>query len=103
MPTAVIPWHVSASASHWVWVVELQDRDLAAEGRRCVLGEVVIDATSDDQWPNPLFANLPGLLIRWPSLGDATEEAETEPLAQPYLTGCALHDPQVVVEDAPSG
>jgi hypothetical protein len=90
VPRDVFTWHVNMSSSHWLWVVELQDRALAAKGRRCVLGEVAIDATSDDQWPNPLFANLPGLLVRWPRLGDETDEA-TSSQTEPYLTGCALH------------
>jgi hypothetical protein len=97
----VVAWHAGISASHWVWVTELQDTDAAAEGRECVLGEIVTDATSDSQRPNQLFGNVPGWLMRWPGLGASTTSL---PCAQtaPYLTGCALHDPFEAPEDHPA-
>lgn len=88
----VVAWHAGISASHWVWVTELQDPDAARLGRRCVLGEIVIDATSDSQRPNQLFANLPGWRLRWMTLGSFTTALPSQGAAL-YDTGCALHDP----------
>jgi hypothetical protein len=92
VPPEVVAHHARISCSHWVWIVELQDRSLAAKGRRCVLGEVVIDATSDGLKPNFLFANLPGRVMRWEALGGPTLSADV-PKGEPYETGCALHAP----------
>jgi hypothetical protein len=93
LPEDVVVWHTGISTSHWLWIVELQDRDAAAEGPRCVVGEVAIDATSDDHWINPLFGNLPALSVHWPSLGDDIEIADSTQDETPYLSGCALHVP----------
>jgi hypothetical protein len=90
LPEDVRAWHANQSASHWVWVVELQDVAAATKGPVCALGEIAIDATSDDQWANPLFANLPGRTIQWPELGTNTREAESSQDSL-YRTGCALH------------
>jgi Papain-like cysteine protease AvrRpt2 len=89
----VVTWHTGIFTSHWMWVVEIQDRDAAEAGRRCVLGELAIDATSDENWVNFLFGNLPGLTMAWPSLGDDIEIADSGQEETPYLTGCALHVP----------
>ena len=86
----VAAWHARVSSSHWVWVVELQDRTAAAEGPDCVVGEVVIDATSDDIKPNFLCANLPGKMMRWQALGAPTLSAESNQ-KDLYRSGCALH------------
>jgi hypothetical protein len=91
IPDDVVTWHVNESASRWLWIVELQDCAAAAEGPECVIGEIAIDATSDDQWPNPLFGNLPGVVMRWPGIGDDIEWGESTQDGRPYLTGCALH------------
>ncbi len=88
----VVAWHAGISASHWIWVTELQDRAAAERGPTCVLGEVVIDATSDSRRPNQLFGNIPGRRLLWPGLGSPTTAARSNP-AEPYLSGCALHDP----------
>lgn len=86
----VIQWHSRCNASHWVWVIELQDRKAAALGNRCVIGEIVIDATSDDRAPNFFSANLPGYLKRWNELGGETQ-TETSSHRDLYQSGCALH------------
>jgi hypothetical protein len=91
LPQDVVIWHTGIYSSHWLWVIELQDRRAADIGPRCVLGEITIDATSDENWVNFLFGNLPGLTMHWPSLGDDIEIADSEQDATPYLTGCALH------------
>jgi hypothetical protein len=88
----VFRWHALVGASHWVWVVELQDTAAAARGPDCVLGEVMVDATSDDLEPNYLSANLPGYKMRWAALGAPTETQEAEQ-RELYRTGCALHVP----------
>jgi hypothetical protein len=87
----VVAWHVRLSASHWVWVTEVQDVAAAARGRRCVLGEIVIDATSDSRHSNQLFANIPGWRLRWAALGAPTTALQSEQKDM-YLSGCALHD-----------
>lgn len=89
----VVVWHTGISTSHWLWVIELQDREAARRGAVCVLGEIVFDATSDDQWVNALFGNLPGLTMHWPSLGDHIVMATSGQGTAPYLTGCPLHVP----------
>jgi hypothetical protein len=88
----VVAWHAGISASHWVWVTELQDANAAQQGPECVLGEIVIDATSDSHRPNQLFANLPGWRMRWPALGSSTT-ALPSTQTEFYASGCALHDP----------
>jgi hypothetical protein len=87
----VVQWHTGIAASHWLWVVELQNREAAMASPACVLGEVAIDATSDDNWVNPLFGNLPGVTFEWPSLGEEIEWEESAQDGTPYRTGCALH------------
>jgi hypothetical protein len=87
----VIDWHTGMPVSHWLWIVELQERKAAKRSRACVLGEIAIDATSDEQWVNPLFGNLPGATFCWPDLGQEIEVAVSEQDSKPYQTGCALH------------
>lgn len=87
----VVDWHTGIAASHWLWIVELQDREAARRSRECVLGEIAIDATSDEQWVNPLFGNLPGVIICWPDLGEQIDVAPSDQDTTPYPTGCALH------------
>lgn len=81
----------NVSMSHWVWVSELQDAHAAAHGPECVIGEIVIDATSDDRSPHQLCGNLPGVAMRWPA---PRADAFRTPVAQPglYTSGSALHD-----------
>ncbi|MCW3033115.1 MAG: hypothetical protein JWM60_1460 [Solirubrobacterales bacterium] len=75
----------------WVWVIELQDPNLATHSRSCVLGEIAIDATCDDTDPNPLFGYIGGYGLRW-------EDGRTLPLqtelgdSTPHYSGTALHD-----------
>lgn len=90
LPADVVAFHGRASLSHWVWIVELQDRKAANRGRDCVIGEIVIDATSDDLHPNFLIANLPGRLMRWMSLGAPTQST-TSNQSKLYTTGSAIH------------
>lgn len=53
--------HRSIPASGWVWVVEM--RDDADNGR--LLGEIVVDATSFQRRPQPLFGNVDGVALWW--------------------------------------
>lgn len=87
----VARWHLGFSTSHWLWVVELQLQEAAVNGPACVLGEIVLDATSDDEWVNALFGNLPGLTMHWPALGEHTEILASGQGRKPYLSGSALH------------
>lgn len=50
-----------ARMSRYVWVVEAIDRELRALGNKCVLGEVVIDATSSETQPNVTIMHAPGV------------------------------------------
>jgi hypothetical protein len=89
LPTDVIRWHVNVSTSNWIWIVELQDLPAANRGRKCVIGEVAIDATSDKLWPNPLFANLPGTGLRW--LTSERQLRQETSQSDLYDSGAALH------------
>lgn len=91
LPERVASWHAQISMSHWVWVVELQDRQAAVKGKDCVIGEIVIDATSDRLHPNYLTANLPGWVMRWAHLGAETEALKVDAVSDLYETGTALH------------
>jgi hypothetical protein len=46
----------------YVWVVEAVSRSLRNQGKRAVLGEVIFDATSDEERPTVLAVRLPGVL-----------------------------------------
>jgi len=76
--------------SNWVWVVELQDPALAGS-RRCVLGEIVIDATCDQTDANPLFGYVLGDSYVW---DDGRELPVRNPGddSTPYFSGTAIHD-----------
>jgi hypothetical protein len=89
VPAEVVRRHSLFPLSNWVWVTELQDRAAADVGRQCVLGEVVIDATSDRYDPNFLVGNMPGFWLGW-----RTTVPEWHPVSDtsiPYETGAALH------------
>lgn len=59
----VVLHHQLTPASGWVWITEFQRR--TASGKRCVIAEVAVDATSHPGDPRPLFANLPCRLVSW--------------------------------------
>jgi hypothetical protein len=88
VPNELAVRHRLFPLSNWVWVTELQDRAAAEQGRQCVIGEVVIDATSDRYDPNFLVGNLPGFWLGW-----RTEVPESHQVPDPglYETGAALH------------
>jgi hypothetical protein len=91
VPSKAVDLHVNVPTSNWVWVVELQDPKLARSTLDCVLGELVVDATSDRRDPNFLFGNLAGSSYVWEadSAGPVREKVD---YAGPYRSGCALHD-----------
>lgn len=89
LPPEVVRRHSIFGLSNWVWVTELQDRAAAASGRACVVGEVVIDATSDHYDPNFLLANLPGYWLGWRAT--VPEWHAVSAAAGLYETGAALH------------
>jgi len=70
-------------------VTELQDRVAAKTDRRCVVGEIVIDATSDHYDPNFLVGNLPGYWLGWRAT--APEWHGVSDSTELYETGAALH------------
>jgi hypothetical protein len=90
VPPDVALAHQLVGTSKWIWVVELQDDTLAASSRRCVLGEIIIDATSDEHDPNLLFGNLLGRRYTWTEAGQLFG-ADASP-GEPYTTGTAIHD-----------
>jgi hypothetical protein len=60
LPAEVIEEYRLARFSRYVWVVEIFDRDLAKESAKCVVGEVIYDATSSDHDPLALAIHVPG-------------------------------------------
>jgi hypothetical protein len=70
IPAAIVNHHIYAPKSGWLWVSEFQDRMRSADER--VLGEIAIDATSQQLNPTPLFANIDGWAYLW-------EENQEEP------------------------
>lgn len=91
VPEKAAAIHRNIPTSNWIWVVELQDQELARQTLRCVIGEMAIDATSDRRDPNPLFANLEGRSYVWESGSRKPREKEID-YTVPYASGCALHD-----------
>ena len=83
-------WLSMSGASRWVWVVEMQDRRAAAKGDDCVIGEMVVDATTDERHAHVLFGLMPGAAYRWsePKRGSEARRAVTQ--VKPYATGCAI-------------
>lgn len=92
MPDPIRELFRDQGGSRWVWVTEFQDRSLAETDAICVLGEVVMDATSAGADPNRLFACLPGLVYLWDDDGLLAIDAEDY---EPYISGSAVHDAPV--------
>jgi hypothetical protein len=101
VPPEAVDRHRYTPTSNWAWVVELQDPRISDDTRECVVGEVVIDATSDRLDPNPLFGNLAGYAYAW---GDADELIKQSiSYTGPYTTDCALHDaPRAPLQPQPA-
>lgn len=92
LPADVAWWHRYTGASNWIWVVEAQDEQAAANGRDCVVGEIAIDATSDPLTPYTLFGNLPDIRMRWNDLNGPMSQADSsQGLDLRYATGSAIH------------
>lgn len=89
VPVAIASHHRAVATSNWIWVVELQERDAANRGRNCVRGEVVVDATSDPDDPNFLFAHFADRSVRWGRSGAVRTDGGTGISA--VLSGTALH------------
>lgn len=51
-----------ARLPRFIWVVEAVDRQEREGNRACVLGEIILDATSDDREPQILATRIPGVL-----------------------------------------
>lgn len=87
----VRPLFSRRGTSQWVWVVEAQDRDAAKLGRECVLGEIVLDATSSD-FDAPLCMYVPGAVVTWPDLSGQTSTFRTTQSDSDYVrSGTAIH------------
>ncbi len=91
LPQRTVQGHLQVSCPRWIWIVEMQDEELAEAGAPCTLGEVAIDATSAKGDPQFLFANVPGLRATWgPQQFGPHVIAEEHPFA-PYDSGTALN------------
>jgi hypothetical protein len=92
LPGRAAEAHAQVASARWIWVLEIQDASLASETPHCVLGELALDATSDEADLIYLFANLPGLRAVWPR-GQTTPDVDLEPpeTFSPYETGTALN------------
>lgn len=84
------------NTSQWIWVVELQDRSAAKASETCVVAEVALDATSDPEHQDFLFAVLPGAFLRWPQLGGNPSRLDTTLSHEPYKSGTAIHCPPIM-------
>ena len=83
-------WLNLTSGSHWVWIVELQDGRAAEKGRECVIGEMLVDATTDERNAHVLMGVMPGHVYRWrePKRGESSGPCGQTAL---FETGCAIH------------
>ncbi len=84
-------WLSMSSASRWIWVVELRDRRAAAKGEDCVLGEMVVDATTDERHAHVLFGLMPGAAYRWSEPKRGSEARQSISQVTAYSTGCAIN------------
>jgi hypothetical protein len=90
LPLSTVRAHLQVPCPRWIWVVEVQDAGLARASEPCVLGEIAIDATSDGDHPQLLFANLPGLRASWKVHDVFPEVLAVRGRFVPYLSGTAL-------------
>lgn len=91
LPGRTAAAHAAVGTARWIWVLELQDAELARQSPNCVLGEIAVDATSDPSDLVYLFANLPGLRAAWRH-GEINPAVVAEPGPfEPYETGTALN------------
>lgn len=63
LPEAVVRMFRFADLSHWVWVVELHDRNLRGAQSPCVRAEIVFDSTSHDDDPSAHLAITPSTAL----------------------------------------
>jgi hypothetical protein len=68
-----------ARLPHWVWVVELHDRDSRRRGKKSVLAEFVFDSTSSDDRPGLDLLSLPGATMSYPPDGGKGDLETTVP------------------------
>jgi hypothetical protein len=92
VPPEIAASHRFVGTSNWIWITELQDPAVASRSRRCVIGEIAVDATSNQEDPNLIFGNLPGVKYIWPDEGSVAVVDETAPTYDAYETGTAIHD-----------
>lgn len=64
----VLPDHIAFRRAHtvmprWIWVAELQDATAARNGSESVLGEIIVDATSDALSPVIIDANISSYMV----------------------------------------
>jgi hypothetical protein len=85
----VIEHYRTLRMPRYIWVVEAIDRAARRRpDRRCVLGEIVIDSTSDDRDPAVLAVRLPGMLAM-PKPGNL--EWKTDATAEQVISGAPHH------------
>lgn len=91
LPDEVARIHIGVSTPRWIWVVELQDSEAATTGRKCVIGEVALDATCDPATAGALFGNVPGRWFSLPALGERLGFLDLNNGTALYDSGTALH------------
>lgn len=91
-------WLSMSGGSRWIWVVELQDRRAAARGEDCVLGEMAVDATTDERHAHVLFGLMPGAAYRWSEPKRGSEARHPVSQTMPYRTGCAIKSLEAVAD-----
>jgi hypothetical protein len=92
VPDAIRNHHLYAPKSGWLWITEFQDPDRAPEER--VVGEIAVDATSQQLNPSPLFGNLGGWAYLW-------HENEQEPLSIELCAGGAAYSSALADRSVP--
>lgn len=80
--------HVYAPKGSWLWVSEFQDLSRAEDDQ--VVGEIAIDATSQQLDPSPLFGNIDGWAYVWTSHREDPRVVQAEPGGSAH--GSALPD-----------
>lgn len=83
-------WLSMSAGSRWIWVIELQDRK-AAESPDCVVGEMIVDATTDERHAHVLFGLMPGVAYRWSEPKRGRESRKPVDQIDRFRTGCAIH------------
>jgi hypothetical protein len=95
VPEEIRQHHIYAPKGNWIWVTEFLDPD-AGDGS--LLGEIVVDATSMQLDPSPIFGNIDGWAYVW---HENSDEPSLIRLGANVRYASALHDPTEVPWEGP--